>query len=75
MKVMFSLVRVCLQEGGEYAWDTQPFQYWHLVVATEKLTVSKRAVRILLECILVLYLFFLNNIFCESFYVFFLLHD
>ena len=37
-------------------WDLShphPTQYWHLVLATETRTVGKRAIRILLECILV----------------------
>ena len=36
-------------------WDTHPPWCWHLAVATKTCTVSKQAVRILLECFLVLY--------------------
>ena len=38
-------------------------QEWHLVVATGSTTVSKRAVRILLECFLVTLNFFTNMVF------------
>ena len=38
---------------GHRFWDTHPHQYWHLVAATQKHTVGKWAVRILLACFLV----------------------